>query len=508
MSQYGAQGAALQGLDYKRIVGFYYPGTSWSTFRGKVRVLVTGDTTSDVVVSPATGLTLRDLGSGTTYALPQVKGLTRWRIDVGPGNASVVSYRTDAWHPWKPGGRDALVGDGEFFADGPLTLWTPSGAHRYRGTLRSASPSAGSAARDTVNVVTMDDYVRGVIPREMPASWQPEAVKAQAVAARTYAVWSRAQNPRRYYQICDTTSCQVYGGSDAEDSRSNAAVTATSGQILTYDGKPAFTQFSSSSGGWTSAGSVPYLPAQADPYDGFPGNPVHSWSTTIDTGRIEAAYPSLGAVRRIDVVSRDGNGQWRGRVESLVLRGTKGDRTISGDSFRWMFGLRSSWFGFDRTTILKHWARLGGARSVVGAVRGVETPSGRGSEQVFAKGRIYWSSATGAHELHGPVLAAYRGIRSTRSRLGFPTTDVAPELRGVRVRFQRGNIWWHRGTGAVPVIGKPINARYLQAGGVRSRLGWPVRTNRKTARGERVDFQHGFIVYLADTHRTRLRITG
>ena len=78
-----------------------------------------------------------------------------------------------------------------------------------------------------MNVLSMDDYVRGVIPREMPASWQPEAVKAQAVAARTYATWSRDQYPSRYYQICDTSYCQVYGGQGAEDPRSNDAVTAT-----------------------------------------------------------------------------------------------------------------------------------------------------------------------------------------------------------------------------------------------------------------------------------------
>ena len=142
---------------------------------------------------------------------------------------------------------------------------TPSGNRTYRGALRSATPVPGGTARDTVNVLTMDDYVRGVIPTEMPASWQPEAVKAQAVAARTYATWSRSQYPTRYYQICDTSYCQVYGGLGAEDARSNAAVTATARQILTYDGKPAFTQFSSSSGGWTSAGSVPYLAAKRRP---------------------------------------------------------------------------------------------------------------------------------------------------------------------------------------------------------------------------------------------------
>ena len=213
--------------------------------------------------------------------------MKRWRIAVGAGNRSVVDYLTGSWHRWKPGGRAALAGDGQFGAPTPMTLFTPAGARSYRGSLRSASPVKGGKARDTVNVLSMDDYVRGVIPREMPASWQPEAVKAQAVAARTYATWSRDQFPTRYYQICDTSYCQVYGGAGAEDPRSNAAVTATANQILTFDGKPAFAQFSSSSGGWTSAGSVPYLPPR----------PTPTTTTRQPRARLEHGLPSCKAFR-------------------------------------------------------------------------------------------------------------------------------------------------------------------------------------------------------------------
>ena len=344
MSQYGAQGAAKQGLTYKQIIDFYYPSTTWSQVTGKVRVLISADTTSDVVVAAVPGLRLTDIGAAKTYTLPTPKGVKRWRITVGAGNRSVVDYLTGSWHRWKPGGRAALVGDGQFGAPTPMTLFTPAGARSYRGSLRSASPVKGGKARDTVNVLSMDDYVRGVIPREMPASWQPEAVKAQAVAARTYATWSRDQFPTRYYQICDTSYCQVYGGAGAEDPRSNAAVTATASQILTFDGKPAFTQFSSSSGGWTSAGSVPYLAARVDPYDDYEGNPVHAWSTELGAAKIERAYPAVGTLKGIEVTRRDGNGEWKGRVWTLVLDGTKNDVTVSGDAFRARFGLRSSWF--------------------------------------------------------------------------------------------------------------------------------------------------------------------
>ena len=346
MSQYGARGAAEQGLTHRQILEFYYPGTSWGEVRGKVRVLITGDTTRDLVVSPAAGLRLQDLGNGATHELPAIRGVKRWRLNVRKDGRAVVGYRTDRWRRWRPAGAATLAGDGQFRARGPLTLWTPAGPVRYRGILRAASPTPGSSDRDTVNIVSVDTYVKGVIPAEMPASWHPEAVRAQAVAARTYASWSRAENMRRYYQICDTTACQVYRGVDAEHSASNAAVAATSRQILTHEGQPAFTQFSSSSGGHTAVGSRPYLVAQPDPYDDHAGNPVHTWQVRVDARRLERTYPALGRLKRIQVVSRDGNGEWQGRVWSMVLDGSRADRTISGDSFRWLYGLRSSWFTF------------------------------------------------------------------------------------------------------------------------------------------------------------------
>ena len=107
-----------------------------------------------------------------------------------------------------------------------------------------------------------------------------------------------------------------------EDSRSNAAVDATAGRVLHYGGKPAFTQFSSSSGGWLSAGSQPYLVAKADPYDGHSGNPMHTWTTTLTRGAIQNAYPSLGTLRRVLVTQRDGHGEWYGRVEQMRLDGS------------------------------------------------------------------------------------------------------------------------------------------------------------------------------------------
>ena len=106
-----------------------------------------------------------------------------------------------------------------------------SSAVKYRGAIRSAVPSSGSTSRNTVNVVSIENYVRGVIAAEMPSSWMPEALKAQAVAARTYGV--RSITTARYYDICSTTACQVYGGASRETASTDAAVAGTNGKILT-----------------------------------------------------------------------------------------------------------------------------------------------------------------------------------------------------------------------------------------------------------------------------------
>ena len=300
------------------------------------------DTTVDTQVLPQSGLTLHDRGDGTSYKLRERSGLSRWRVTYSPAlKVSVADYYyAKRWWRWK-----ALKGDGSFTApSGVLSLITPSGTHRYRGELRNNRPSPTSSDRDTVNVLGIDDYVRGVVPAEMPASWKPAAVQAQAVAARTYAIFERAANLNRHYQICDTTSCQVYKGVDGEHSLSDAAVAATKGLYLTYQGAPAFTQFSASSGGWTADGGKPYLPTKADPYDAWSGNKVHTWTTTVNESTLERRYPSIGDLRSVTVTRRSGSGDWQGRVESLKLTGSKGSTVISGNTFRSIYGLRSNWF--------------------------------------------------------------------------------------------------------------------------------------------------------------------
>jgi stage II sporulation protein D len=342
MSQYGAEGAARAGKGYRQILAKYYPGTSLGTMRGRIRVLITADTTADVKVSPARGLSVRDRADGRTWQLPTRSAISRWRILPG---GRVHFHNGDRWRRWAVPRRTTLRGDGEFFAREPITLWVPAGGaevgKRYRGALRSSNG-------DTVNTLKMDRYIRGVVPAEMPASWSLEALKSQAVAARTYATRDRAANASRYYQTCDTTSCQVYGGVGSEYPSTNKAVRQTARQILRYGGEPAFTQFSASSGGYTGDGGYPYLRPRRDPWDKWSGNYVHTWKATVDTATLERRYGSLGRLKAVRIVRRNGYGDWGGRVERMRLIGSRNTVTISGDDMRWAYGLRSSWFTIVR----------------------------------------------------------------------------------------------------------------------------------------------------------------
>ncbi|MEJ7796524.1 MAG: SpoIID/LytB domain-containing protein [Nocardioides sp.] len=341
MSQYGAEGAAREGLSFEQIAEFYYPGTTWGSAKGRIRVQITADTTDDLIVVTRKGLTLRDLGSGETFELPD-KSASRWRVMRTGDGSNRVSFYTDHWRAWR-----TLKGEGAFTAGGePVTLVTPSGNMPYRGRLAALTPADASAARVTVNTLRLEQYLRGVVPLEIPALWTPAAVQAQSVAARTYASYERAHPRASIFDICDTWSCQVYGGVDVEHPASDDAITATRRKILRYDGEPAFTQFGSSSGGWTSAGSVPYLTARADPYDGWSGNPNHDWSEKVSDAGFESAWPGLGNLKRIVVGSRDGNGDWGGRVRTLRLVGSKSTITVSGDTMRSTLGLRSTWVTF------------------------------------------------------------------------------------------------------------------------------------------------------------------
>ncbi|MCP3422459.1 SpoIID/LytB domain-containing protein [Nocardioides pinisoli] len=341
LSQYGALGAAQQGLTWQQIIEFYYPGTTWGAVRGKVRVLITADTGRDVQVAAERGLKVGRVGRSRTWRLPS-NGARKWRLVAAGRDTAVQWTKRGSWRTWRK-----VPGEAEFSAaDGRLTLVLPGARRDYRGTLQSVAPRLGGK-RETVNRVGMEAYLRGVVPQEVPALWTTAAVSAQSVAARTYAAFERSHPSASHYDLCDTTQCQVYGGVDVEHPAATAAIEATAGQGLYFEGRPAFTQFSASNGGFSSAGSMPYLVAQPDPYDGLVNPTYSSWTTTIDDTQVEKQWPGMGDLTGIEVVTRDGNGDWGGRVLDMAFVFTGGRASLSGDDARSYFGLNSDWFTFS-----------------------------------------------------------------------------------------------------------------------------------------------------------------
>ena len=342
LSQYGAQGAALQGLTWQQIDEFYYPGTTWGAITGKIRVLITADTGRDVQVVAQRGLKVGTLARKRTWRLP-VNGARKWRLIARGDDTQVQFTRGGRWRTWKK-----VPGEAEFSsAQGLLTLVVPGGRHDYRGTLQSVAPRQGK--RQTVNKLSMEAYLRGVVPQEVPALWEPAAVSAQSVAARTYAAFERSHPSASNYDLCDTSQCQVYGGADVEHPAATAAIQATAKRGLFFDGRPAFTQFSASNGGFSSAGSMPYLVAQTDPYDAVANPKYSTWTTTIDDSLVEKQWPAIGDLTSIEVTARDGNGEWGGRVTEMAFIGTTGTASVDGDTVRSVFGLYSDWFTFSVT---------------------------------------------------------------------------------------------------------------------------------------------------------------
>lgn len=368
MSQWGADGAAHEGLTATQILDHYYPGTAaGAAGNPTVRVAVTG-IAGGVTVLPTTrsGATAANgttpASSGLTairddqpagLALPTAVGaaaVSQWRVLSDNGVQSLQGYWSGAWRAYPPTGAWATTGAMGFHGATSLVsvLRTDGTVRDYRGDM--VLQSAGGLR--AIDRVPLESYLRSVTPSESPSSWPAAALQAQAIAARTYTVHSMSST--RAYDICDTTQCQVYSGVAAyttsgaltrsyEAASTNAAVAATAGQIRTYDGQPILAQYSSSNGGWSTDGGEPYLVAAPDPYDGVVPNSEHSWTATVSAATVGADV-GVGAAQLITVNGRDGHGDWGGRTTSVTVSGTTGTVTLTGTGFAGRVGLKSEWW--------------------------------------------------------------------------------------------------------------------------------------------------------------------
>ncbi|WP_432534868.1 SpoIID/LytB domain-containing protein [Kineococcus arenarius] len=502
MSQWGAQSRAVAGQDHRQILEAYYPGTTAATRADRtVRVQLSRFSGPEVFLESRSAAPLR-VGDRT---VPQGQRLrVTW-----DGTALVLTAFLPGWQEvWTQRWTSVPTITG---ADGVWVERLDGSGNRYAGTISFPL----STPVTPINTLSLEDYLLGVVPRESPAWFAPEALQAQAVAARSYAL-STLRAPSSAYDICDTEACQVYQGAasrtaagavtDLQPAATTAAVRATAGEIREHAGAPAFTQFSSSNGGWSATGSKPYLRAAEDPFSSpagkVPQDTVAGWTAQLPVSTVASRCPAGGQPRALSITRRDGNGEWGGRITELVVRCTTGDATLSGASVaRFAGALRSSWWDVvpgGTAQIDATWRALGVAGGVLGAPTGPvwALPQVEGSYQLFQNGSVYWSPRSGAHAIRGAIRDAWGRLGWESSVLGFPTTEEA--ALGVRggagQQFLGGSLYWSPATGAHEVHGA-IRDRWAALGWERSWLGYPVSDERRLAGGAYSLFEGGSVYW-------------
>ncbi|MGK2929719.1 MAG: SpoIID/LytB domain-containing protein [Acidimicrobiales bacterium] len=364
MSQYGAFGYARdRGWSRDQILDHYYGGTTAGqaataggvtidpnrvrirlmALDGQIGTLVgTGsESTLEVVELPDLEIpeetrALRMLRNGNTWNIEASASCNGPWEQIGSSTAKIVTVRRSS-------GTDELY------------TCNPDGTRRhYAGEIRAQVTDVGTR---TMNVTTIEEYLRGVVPNEMPSSWIADALQVQAVAARSYAMAGdnrhRNNDGSLYADTCDTTTCQVYKGrftqasptstkEAATSTRTDAAIAATAGvvRVFTGTGRLARTEFSSTSGGWTAGGDFPAVEDLGDSI-----SPVHTWSLE-NVSLAPLASLGTGNLIGITVTERNGLGADGGRVRKVRLDfdGQGSSVIVDGNTIRSRLGLRSDWF--------------------------------------------------------------------------------------------------------------------------------------------------------------------
>lgn len=287
--------------------------------------VVLKENVKQVAVGSSTKAVIKD---ATGNPLGEVEGMSGFRAESGKGKV-----RLGQWQ-----GRQLEIdpkGDGY--------VWI--GDRWYRGETKLIHDGSDLTV---INQVNIEDYLYSVVGGEMVASWPLEALKAQAVAARSYALHKQESAQNRLYDVKSTTASQVYKGIKSETPRTVEAVNTTQGQVLTYGDRPILAVFHSSSGGHTEnvedvwSRPLPYLRGVAD-YDQTA--PVYQWEKRLSKGEMGRRLGNLGAIQSL--IPQQTTPQ--GRIVKLKVVGDRATQTISGNEFRKALDLRSTLFQVNPT---------------------------------------------------------------------------------------------------------------------------------------------------------------
>jgi stage II sporulation protein D len=281
-----------------------------------------------------------DVGfSGATSACG--KGLDPARAYEAHRSGSSVRLRSSAGKPLADCGRKLRAA-----GDGRVAI---AGVGTYRGALEVVPTDSDAGSLNVVNALAVDQYVKGVVPNESPPSWPQAELRAQAIAARSFALTVDVGG--NGFGLYDDTRSQVYEGLESEAPATDEAVSATGGQVVTYNGKIAETYFSACSGGHTESVQdvffgppVPYLIGVPDPYDYY--CPLHTWTLRFSGPEISAKLAAYldGRLEKV-VVTKRGTSP---RIVWAKLYGTGGVTTIRGDQLASALGAYDRWMSFEK----------------------------------------------------------------------------------------------------------------------------------------------------------------
>ena len=335
-SQYGAYGFAEHGEGWKGIARHYFEGTEMGEVEPtKLRILLQASRQPSVSLERAKRIGGEDVDPGETYVATRDGSSA---VTVTSASGRLVGRFSKPANA-KPAG-DALR------LLGSAMNGVSSGS--YRGKIELRPGSAGGIT--AINIVKTEDYLRGVVPNEMPASWPAAAIKAQAAVARGYALSTSLGGVFDHYP--DSRS-QVYRGVGSEHPATDDAVAATAGRVLRYEGEIAQTFFFSTSGGRTEnvensfyGGPVPYLTSVEDPYDD--ASPLHRWTRTFSQAEMESRLAGYfdGDFERIEVLERGASP----RIVSARVWGSAGSSVVRGTTLQYRLGLPDTWADFDRVS--------------------------------------------------------------------------------------------------------------------------------------------------------------
>ena len=414
MSQWGAYGFAQRGMSYDKILAHYYRGTTLGKAPvARIRVLL-GEGKKALAVSSDSPFSVKD-ASGTVHQLEPGP------YQLGPA----LKMKVDAAQPAK-----ALPGPLVFL---PGATPLKYAGKEYRGQLQV---NPGKAALQVVNNLGLEPYLYGVVPREVPFAWPPEALKAQAVVARSYALAVRKTGA---YDVFADTRSQVYGGIAAEKPSTTAAVEATAGQVVLFEGKVATTYFFSTSGGrtasiedaWARGEPTPYLVSVPDPYE--TASPHHLWGPfAFTSAKLRSTFKVPGQL--LDVKLAVNASQ---RVDEMTLVGSKGEVVVPGEVVRTKLGLRSTWFRVGVLTLepLAAPVEYGAVAKLTGVARG----GAKVTLEQRVTGQVWEPAARLAPKGDGTFAINVKPLVSTDYRISASSTLVGRPVRvsvAPRVRLQ------------------------------------------------------------------------